>query len=67
MAERKAFSTLLRQAADKRAEVRVKPIIDPRTGDVVFEAQLHGLSGTTETYYCNGHMVLPRPNSSEVA
>ncbi len=63
MAERKAYATHLREAAEKRAEVRVKPSIDPRTGDVVFEAQLHGLSSTAEVYYCNGHMVLPRPNS----
>ena len=66
MAEPKTFEQLLREAATKKADVRVKPHIDPRSGCVAFVAHLYGVRGEAIDCYCNGVLVLPDPNAKTI-
>lgn len=58
---KRSFESLLVRAAEKRAEVRVKPSHDPKTGNLIFIAHLHGEGGTPSKYFVSGSYVMSIP------
>jgi len=60
MDDQRKLETVLAEAVEKRAEVRIKPVRDPRTGNLTFTAQLLGESRRSN-HLIVGTMVISIP------
>ena len=58
--EQRKLEAILSEAVEKRAEVRIKPVRDPRTGNLTFTAQLLGESQRSN-HLIVGTMVISIP------
>jgi len=56
---KRSFESLVAEAVEKRAEIRVKPERDPRTGNLVFIAHLHGLASAYSRFLITGSVITP--------